>query len=115
MNTGSAPQQEKQVFAAYTNTDLTEGRGCERLLVICELKATALRIGRKKHVQGGDCPVRPLTLYRHGNLWYGPVQVEQSTDADKKLEADAQNLASVLEKAKSLGLSEADIATLARR
>ena len=112
MSDASATPAEKMAYAAYTNTDLNEGRGYEEVLVICEMKATAARIGKKKYVQGGDCPVRPIKLYKYGNSWFGPVQVEQPSDADIQIETVARNRASVLEKAKALGLSDADIAIL---
>jgi len=106
--------EQKTAYIVYTNTDLTEGRGQQIVLGICELPTTAARIGARKYVQGSDCPVSPTTLYKHDGRWYGPVTVHAPTCADQ----DAYNVQvkkdAVLAKAKSLGLSEQEIELLSK-
>lgn len=111
--------QEQEVFAVYTNTDLTEGRGWEYPLALCALESTAKRLGRKNYVMGTDCPIQTEKLYYIHNKWYGPVAVdygnreemeEEETLRKQRQIAKAKNLA--IEKAKKLGLTEEEIKAL---
>jgi len=38
-----APSSERIVYVAMTNTDLTEGRGWQIPLAVCEAESTAIR------------------------------------------------------------------------
>lgn len=53
--------ETKTYYSVYTNSDLTEGRGYHIPLALCESESTAVRLGKKKYVQGSDCPVNELT------------------------------------------------------
>lgn len=114
----TAPK-ERTVYTVWTNTDLTEGRGREYPLAICEAKSTAIRLGARKYVQGTDCSVTETTLFLIDNKWYGPVTVTPPTKEDLVEEAKliaakaaaAAKLAAI-NKARALGLTEEDIAAL---
>ncbi len=100
----------EDVFCAWTNSDLTEGRGEQFVIYVCRKKATAIRMGRKESVQGSDCPVtKEKALYIDG-AWYTPAaRVHAPTEADLKAEKrfDAKDRA--VAKAVRAGLSLADL------
>jgi len=111
--------KSKMVYVAWSNTDLTEGRGWQYPYAVCDLEATAIRLGAKKYVQGSDCPVEKIEVFLVDNKWYGPIYVTSPSSEDKaieaKLRAEEAALAAkmvVIEKAKALGLSDEDIAIL---
>ena len=79
---------------------------------LCE--ATARRIAHKRGVMGTDGTVRKMTLYKHSAWWYGPVSLEQPTDADRAAQDRIDAGRTALQKAKDAGLTDADIAALAR-
>jgi hypothetical protein len=83
------PQHIKKVWVAMTNTDLTEGRGSEYALFICESETTAIRLGKGKYVMGTDCRIQESKIfYLKGEGWYGPVgRVYPSSDEDKREES----------------------------
>lgn len=66
--------EKKEVFVTYTNTDCTEGRGADVPIAVCELEATAIRLGRKRYVQGSDGPIRKAELIELDGKWYYPSQ-----------------------------------------
>lgn len=111
--------KQRTVYAVWTNTDLTEGRGREYVEYLCEKKSTALRKAKKNYVMGTDSRVTEEKLFQSGYQWYGPVnvidpsredlQVEAQLDAEAKAKAAKE---AAIEKAKSLGLSDADIKAL---
>tara|TARA_R110000737_G_scaffold25188_2_gene43866 strand:- start:294 stop:653 length:360 start_codon:yes stop_codon:yes gene_type:complete len=89
---------EKRTFhAVIGNYDLTEGRGETYVKAYCETKATALRLGKKGYVQGGNCPVEERTLWRmppYGD-WLAPTKTHPATDGDIMAQGilDAQSAA----------------------
>jgi hypothetical protein len=114
----SAPK-ERTVYTVWTNQDLTEGRGYEYPLAVCETESTARRLGKGRYVQGSDCRVTETTLFLVDHKWYGPVAVTPPTKEDIAAEvklqaakaAAAAKLAAI-DKARALGLSDEDIAAL---
>jgi len=113
---------EKEVFVVYTNTDLTEGRGHQYPLHVCEAEATANRLKKRKGVQGTDADVIKNKIFYHEGTWYGPVstvsptkedeQVQKELDALKELAAK-QKL--VFDKARQLGLTDDEIEILKKK
>lgn len=106
-------------YVAWTNTDLTEGKGRGVPLAICKTEATARRLGRKQNVQGCDCEVTPILLYRlpTGNSWppihwYGPIYLRYPSKEDEAEQARLDKRAAAIERAKAAGLSEHDLAIL---
>lgn len=53
----------KTLFACFTNTDLTEGRGEEYIFALAENKSTAKRLAKRKYVQGTDARVEEVQAY----------------------------------------------------
>lgn len=111
--------KQRTVYAVWTNTDLTEGRGREYVQYLCEKKATALRKAKKNYVMGTDSRVTEEKLFQSGYTWYGPVNVIDPSQEDLQVEAQldaaykaAEAKKTAIEKAKSLGLSDTDIAAL---
>jgi hypothetical protein len=109
-----------EVFAVWTNTDLTEGRGAEYVRDLCRYEATAKRLAKKNYVMGSDCNISKIKIYLIGNRWYGPsTYINHGTDADVaeenklKKEREAKMLREkIFDKARALGLTEDEIATL---
>lgn len=111
--------KQRTVYAVWTNTDLTEGRGREYVQYLCEKRATALRKAKKNYVMGTDSRVTEVKLFNSGSGWYGPVNVLDPSQEDLRFEerfAAEQKAKSAKEaaiaKAKELGLTEADIKAL---
>lgn len=111
--------KQQTVYAVWTNTDLTEGRGREYVQYLCEKKSTALRKAKKNYVMGTDSRVTEEILFNAGRGWYGPVRVIEPSQEDLRVEeqltAEAKAKAAkeaAITKAKSLGLSDADIKAL---
>lgn len=108
--------ETKHLWVAYTNSDLTEGRGFDIPIAVCEIEATAIRIAKKSYVQGCDGPVRAIEIRMIDGQWWAPmrstVRTTPSTKEDIQLQAkmDARKLA--MEKAKAAGLSDEDIKDL---
>lgn len=114
----TAPK-ERIVYTVWTNQDLTEGRGYEYPLAVCETESTARRLGKGRYVQGSDCSVTETTLYLIDRKWYGPVSVVPPTKEDIAAEAKLQAAkaatflkTAAINKARELGLSDEDIAAL---
>ena len=109
----------KTVFAVMSNTDLTEGRGRQYIKHLCELEATAIRLGKGEWIQGANCPVHEVDLFLHESVWYGPVSIEAPSTTDfnaEKILIEKRKLQqkrdAVLVKAAELGLSEEEISLL---
>lgn len=112
-------------YVVWTNTDLTEGRGSEYPLAICETLSTAKRLAKGKYVMGSDCRVNEVTLYqtklseRGFYHWFGPVRIIEPSVEDlekedflreQKEKKEKRDI--VLEKARVLGLSDEEIKVL---
>ncbi|MCY1341529.1 hypothetical protein D9M68_138770 [compost metagenome] len=111
--------ETKQVWIVWTNTDLTEGRGGEFPLFVCESETTAYRMSKKQGVQGSDARVTPFEAVLHNNRWCAPVRIHQPTTEDRNtdLKREQARLADqrrheALQRARDAGLSEEDIAIL---
>ena len=111
----------KRVWIVWTNTDLTEGRGHEFPLFVCESETAAYRMSKKQGVQGGDARVGEFEAVLHNGRWCAPVRIHQPTVEDRNTDlkkeqariAD-QKRGEALARARDLGLSEEDIAILGR-
>lgn len=109
------------VYVAYVNSDLNEGRGRDIPFVVCELKETAIRLGKGKNVQGADARVRPVDLIEITNergvsLWYAPVRecidIKLPNKSDKIQEGKRKMEEKIVQKAKDAGLSDEEIRIL---
>lgn len=112
-NHSAAPAAEtKTVYIVWTNTDLTEGRGFQVPLHICETMATAIRLSKRAGVQGCDADVRSFEAVKVGAQWCAPFVLKTATreDVQAQKQIDARNAA--LAKAKAVGLSDDDLRAL---
>lgn len=105
----------KTVWAAYTNTDCNEGRGCDVPIAVCLSEVTARRLARGRYIQGSDGPVRAVELLEINGGWYAPstaFSVMSPTREDDKEQARLDAKHEALEKARAAGLTDADLAAL---
>ena len=103
---------KKLFYVAYSNSDLTEGRGYDIPIAVCELEATAIRRAHKQYVQGTNGPVRSFDAIELDSRWYLPIQVTdviKPSEEDKKVQKRLDEKRSAIERAKISGLTEADI------
>lgn len=113
-----APSGERLVYVAMTNTDLTEGRGWQIPLAVCEAEATAIRLAKKAYVMGTDAPVEAVRLLLHDGKWYAPisiVRIHPPTQDDTRAQKALNEHREALEKAKAAGLTDEDIEALRSR
>lgn len=102
----------KLVFVVYTNTDLTEGRGAQTPIHTCWSRATARRLAKGVGVMGGDGDIREHAAYCIKDRWYAPCKIIGPTKEDEQQDKAEMVKAKAVEKAKSAGLSDEDIAAL---
>jgi hypothetical protein len=109
------------IWAVYVNTDLTEGRGYQYPLYLCETKTTAQRMAKGKNVMGSDGDVIEVLAYHVrdvGLLVPGSMtQIIPPSAEDRAAEAAQQakiRKIAACERARELGLSEQDIEALLR-
>jgi hypothetical protein len=104
--------EQKTVWVAWTNTDLTEGKGFRVPLVACELRSTAVRMGKKGSVMGSDCEVTEETALKRQGTWLVPGRIYPATRLDRELQKAADDKAAALQRAKQAGLSDDDLRLL---
>ena len=99
----------REVYVAWTNTDLTEGRGAKCPLVVCESKETAEHLGKGCCVQGTDCRVTKEEAIVVGFHTYVPGLIVPDPE-EIKVAREKKNIRDkVFEKARALGLTEQDL------
>lgn len=109
----------KFCYVVETNTDLTEGRGFQFPLYVCESETTAIRMARGRGVQGCPAQVERRIMLRLKSGWLAPVEIHRPSEDDKAkdkqiamaAEAEAKKL-KVIEKVKGLGFSDEEIQIL---
>ena len=104
--------EKRKAWAVLGNYDLTEGRLANYIKGIYWLKASALRAGKKGYVMGTDCPIEEVILYRKDGQWYGPVSVQEPSKDDETIQKSMDEVEAVLDKAKKLGITDEELATL---
>lgn len=107
-------RETREAWAVIVNTDLTEGRGSVYVKHICDLEATAVRLAKGADVQGSDGRVSRITLEKKNATWLGPVNTKKPTDQDKKYQLVIDAKRDAENKARSLGLTDDDLAALRR-
>lgn len=106
----------KEIFCVFTNTDLTEGRGAQVPLALCEVEQTAKRLAKGKYIMGSDAPLSKIKMVEVGGVWHVPasaVTIHKPTKEDVALQGKLDDFRDALQKAKDAGLSEEDIKLLA--
>lgn len=102
----------KDVYVAWSNTDLTEGRGYAVVAAVAESYEAAVRLGRKGSVMGSDCEVTKEKGFKIGGQWLIPGLIHKETKEDTALRVKREARESAMAKAKAAGMSDADIAAL---
>ena len=105
-------EQSKDVWVVYTNTDCTEGRGYNYPIHVCESEAAAIRLSKRKYIQGSDAPVQKGVAVMVNGSWLAPVRIEVSTTEDDRNQMAINARKDALRKAKEAGLSDDDIALI---
>lgn len=105
-------EDSRKVWVAWTNTDLTEGRGAEYPKAVCEEKATAIRLGKGGSVQGSSCKTTEEIAVRINGKWLVPGRILRPTREDKMLQEKIDAKTKAIEKAQAAGLTEEDIKAL---
>ena len=105
----------KFVYVAYSNTDITEGRGYDVPIAVCECEATAIRLAKGRYVQGSNGPVRKVEVIEVDGKFFYPnsavsVVKPNSQDIEAQVKMDAKTAA--IEKALAAGLTEDEISAL---
>jgi hypothetical protein len=101
--------ETKEVWLVIQNTDNTEGRGKQFVAHVCEIEATAIRLGRGNYVQGSNCPIEKTVAVRTGRYWLGPVVIQEPSKDDDKTQEKLNAKRDAFQKAISAGLSEDDL------
>ena len=99
-------------WVAWTNTDLTEGKGGQLPKAICKIEATARRLGKGGSVQGTDCSIEEVELFLYRGRVYGPVHVTFPTRVEERQQERLDVYESVVAKARELGLDPDELAIL---
>ena len=110
--------ETKEVFVVSTNTDLTEGRGREFALAVCEIESTAIRMAKNQYVQGTDAPIHKTKVIKVNDKWYYPtdaVDVIPPTTADLSRQFLLDSKRDIIAKAKAAGLTDKDIEILMKK
>lgn len=106
----------KDVWIVETNTDLTEGRGYNYPIHVCESEATAIRLSKRKYIQGSDAPIhKGIAVCIDGGSWLAPCNIEVSTNEDDRNQQLIDARKQAIQKAKSAGLTDDDIALIASK
>lgn len=102
----------KHVWVVYTNTDCTEGRGRLIPIYVCDLEATAVRLAKKRYIQGSDAPVRKQMAVMVNGAWMGPVEIELPTQDDRSKQIMVDKKQEAIKKAKDAGLTDDEISLI---
>lgn len=109
----------QEIYVVYTNTDLTEGRGSQYPIYWCESAVTARRLAKGRDVMGSDARVSKRKMYYVKDIgWladfsvYNIIQPSKEDIAEEQQQIALNKRIAATEKARSLGLTEEDIAAL---
>lgn len=89
----------KDVWVAWTNTDTTEGRGCNIPLVVCQYEATARRLGQQGSTMGSDCDVTKEKAFHINGRWCAPSHIIGPESADVALQVRYDEFDRIFKKA----------------
>lgn len=102
----------KKIYVAMSNSDLNEGKGRQYPLFFCWLRATAVRLGKKKYVQGTDCPIKESWAYMIDGHWHVKHAIQDPTIADEKAETMLRDIDAATQKALDAGLTIKEVSLL---
>ena len=111
--------RRKDVWVVWTNTDLTEGKGHQFPLYICELESTALRLAKKEGVQGSNASIAKDTAFLirvrpNFSRWYVPGVIKEAGNYDKDIEREIELVDKAIQAAKDAGLNDDHIEIMRR-
>lgn len=93
------------VFVVWTNTDCTEGRGYQYPIHVCQKRSTAIRLSKRKGVQGSDAQVTTGLAVKVNGSWLADVRIERPTAEDDKAQAIIDAKDAVIAKLVAAGIS----------
>lgn len=108
-----------EVWAVYSNTDLTEGRGRDYIAKLCRTREVARRHAHGKYVQGSDAPIAPVDAIEISpgsyvlttDVW----AVEEATQEDAIESVKTDALKRMIALAEEAGISDDEIVEHLRR
>lgn len=106
----------KPVWVAWTNTDLTEGRGAQVPYVVGESYEVAQRLGQGGSVMGSNCEVTECVAVKVEGLrrmWLVPGRIESENLDDQHRREKREAREKVMETALKLGLTPEEVDLLA--
>lgn len=104
------------VWQVWTNEDLTEGRGREYVLHYCRNEATAKRLAKGKYVMGSDARVVKAKALLVGKTVYLPNgRIVEPSKEDIAAQKESDKKSEILEKIKSLGISDEELQLLCQK
>lgn len=106
--------KKRKCYVAWTNTDLTEGRGFTVPFCVCACRSTAERMGKGASIQGSNCTVTEEECFVSNGTYYGPIRLVYPSSEDEVLERKREEKERAEAKALQLGLSQEDIDILKR-
>lgn len=115
---GTSDVQTKLLYGVVVNSDLTEGKGQNIVIYLCETVWTAKRMAKGQDVQGTDGSIHCIPAYKFKDMpfWYGPMTGVIPPSKEDRIAAEQHELTirriRATEKAKELGLTEQDIRDL---
>jgi len=104
--------ESKPVYVAWSNSDLTEGKGREIVHAVCESRTTAIRHGEHQSVQGSNCRVTEELALRVGGRWLAPTRIVPASKEDLAVDKRRQEWDQAIAKGRAAGLTDADIEAL---
>lgn len=104
----------KRFWIAWSNTDVTEGRGLQYPFAISESRACAIRLGHKGSVMGSDCTVEPFDAPYIDGRYLFPALVHQSAREDDERDKRWTEKQKAKEAAKLAGLTNEQIEALSQ-
>ena len=105
----------KDVWIAWTNTNLTDGYGTQYPMAICETLATANRLGKKGSVQGMDCSTSKEKAIKIDGKWMSHFMLQYPSKDDTKRQDEMDKQKQAEDKALELGLTPEEITALTAR
>lgn len=98
-----------EVFVVWTNTDCTEGRGYQYPIHVCQKRSTAIRLSKRKGVQGSDAQVTTGLAVKVNGSWLADVRIERPTAEDDKAQAIIDAKDAVIAKLVAAGISDEEM------
>lgn len=104
---------EIDVWQVWSNEDRTEGRGREYVLHYCRNEATAKRLAKGQYVMGTDSPVsKAKALLVDKTLYLPNGRIVEPSKEDIAAQKESDKKAELLEKIKSLGITDEELKLL---